>query len=716
MQLCIVGALPDAAQTHCKGEPTHSITEKSKSWSNSSHASQRNEFQHTPTRDNTHSMWCDNAPKHIKTQHQSTRANMKHNQRDETDSIGTDHIAHTTSASGAYSTQHLPSLPLKSVVITFVLMMTVIYGCIRLTLYTTASYDVIEPSHINRNVKRWTPVQSLRYDSTHLSPTHIAYSHHPSSAQSTRASIKALYNRVQQPQKSNHLQTLCSVAAALFGAFVSQSRAFKLSSFVSHFKMLILLFALSCLLFASHAAITCNSVTIIDIWPLTYPIDACIARDTNNHAHINSRKFVCDSNGVAMMQYFAGTLDCSGTPSIKDLCYDSGMDHCVSTYICNSSPCTYYTYLEHWDGVTQCTGDVPAANAWVNHTIEPLVFDTHCPDGVQLSCVVDAILFDIYDSTDCSSAGYQLPVFETGCDASTGTAEIVQCNLVLQPTTTTTPTIPLPTQFPMQLPTQSPTTATQQPTQFPTSIYCATHDLRNVTIDCIACIGGATQSCRSESIYAGAGTLVINCTEENACEDASIYGGAGELFVNCIADKACDHVSIYGGTGELFINCIGYGGCSFAEIHANGPISIDAQAPYSLAFAHIWCNTTTYCNITAQEQLAVYQSFIYANRVSGTKLFINATGRDALLFASIYCPLDYIRGNRYSNDGLCNIYLQGGDVMSDTHIYAMESFHNVKIECDTREDRSTVHRDFVLYCTQQFDENCTLQCPQNDVG
>eukprot|EP01083_Nonionella_stella_P185201 674631_1 len=329
--------------------------------------------------------------------------------------------------------------------------------------------------------------------------------------------------------------------------------------------------------------------------PLTHPIDACIARDTNNHAHINSRKFVCDSNGVAMMQYFAGTLDCSGTPSIKDLCYDSGMDYCVSTYICNSSPCTYYTYLEHWDGVTQCTGDVPAANAWVNHTIMPLIFDAHCPDGPQLSCAVDAILVDIYDSTDCSSAGLQSPLFETGCDASTGTAEIVQCNLVLQPTATTTPTIPLPTQFPMQLPTQSPTTATQQPiqfptqspttatlqpTQFPTPIYCTTHDLRNANVNCtIHCIniGNATQSCRKKSIYAGAGTLVINC-KEYACEDASIYGGAGELFVNCIADKACDHVSIYGGTRELFITCIGYGGCSFAEIHANGPISIDAQA------------------------------------------------------------------------------------------------------------------------------------------
>eukprot|EP01083_Nonionella_stella_P119354 356700_1 len=51
-----------------------------------------------------------------------------------------------------------------------------------------------------------------------------------------------------------------------------------------------------------------------------------------------------------------------------------------------------------------------------------------------------------------------------------------------------------------------------------------------------------------------------------------------------------------------------------------------------------------------------------------------------------------------------------------TLIYMQWNRFNVKIECDTREDRSTVHRDFVLYCTQQFDENCTLQCPQNDVG
>eukprot|EP01083_Nonionella_stella_P152242 487657_1 len=239
----------------------------------------------------------------------------------------------------------------------------------------------------------------------------------------------------------------------------------------------------------------------------------------------------------------------------------------------------------------------------------PLIFDTHCADGPQYSCVVDAILVDIYNSTDCSSAGLQSPLFETGCDASNGTAAIVQCNKGMnlifstQSPTTQSPTTQHPTsQSPTtQSPTtQSPTTATLQPTQFPTPIYCTTHDLRNANVNCtIHCIniGNATQSCRNESIYAGAGTLVINCMfERYACQYASIYGGAGMLFVNCIGDYACSDVSIYGGTGELFIKCTGDAGCWSAVIYANGPISIDAQGDLSLAFASISCNTTTYCN------------------------------------------------------------------------------------------------------------------------
>eukprot|EP01083_Nonionella_stella_P122453 368404_1 len=108
MQCSIVVSLPCPTQTHhVQEEPTHSIAQKSNSWSNSSHASKRNEFQHTPISDNTHDMCRDNAPKHTNTQHHSARVNMKHNQYDETDSIGTDHIAHEVTTSAAYCTQPL---------------------------------------------------------------------------------------------------------------------------------------------------------------------------------------------------------------------------------------------------------------------------------------------------------------------------------------------------------------------------------------------------------------------------------------------------------------------------------------------------------------------------------------------------------------------------------------------------------------------------------
>eukprot|EP01083_Nonionella_stella_P313631 1126748_1 len=91
------------------------------------------------------SIWCENAPKHNYTQvtqHQSVCVDMEHNQRDETDSIVTDHIAHKMTRSDARSTS-------KCVDIVFVLLtiwLTLFgYRC----LFSRASCDVIEPPHIN---------------------------------------------------------------------------------------------------------------------------------------------------------------------------------------------------------------------------------------------------------------------------------------------------------------------------------------------------------------------------------------------------------------------------------------------------------------------------------------------------------------------------------------------------------------------------------------
>eukprot|EP01083_Nonionella_stella_P180487 643829_1 len=167
---------------------------------------------------------------------------------------------------------------------------------------------------------------------------------------------------------------------------------------------------------------------------------------------------------------------------------------------------------------------------------------------------------------------------------------------------------------------------------------------------------------------------------------------------------------------ELFINCHGEGACSDADIRTRASTLIDAQGERSLYYADIRCNTTEYCNITAEGYAALALTDIYADIVSGTKLFVSATGGYALYYTNIRCPIDDIRGDSYSNDALCIIYAQGDEVMKGTKIYAVESFYNAHIECDTRQSTNSGGISF-LYCAEfALDQFCELHCPQNDTG
>eukprot|EP01083_Nonionella_stella_P007542 21776_1 len=199
-----------STQTFCIQEkPRHSFTDTRK-WNNSSHASKLN----TTTHDSTHpmSLWCNNAHK----QHQFARVDMNHNPHGETGSIATNH------ASNACST-------LERVDIVFILLVIGLtlfgYTC----LYNRVSRDVIDPPRINRK----------QSDSIHLSRQHTRYTHHASTAQSMRKSNKDLYNPVKQSQETqNYTQIIGSIATALCGLFVSQSRTFKVFSFIA-FNLLI---------------------------------------------------------------------------------------------------------------------------------------------------------------------------------------------------------------------------------------------------------------------------------------------------------------------------------------------------------------------------------------------------------------------------------------------------------------------------------------------
>eukprot|EP01083_Nonionella_stella_P141622 436825_1 len=192
----------------------------------------------------------------------------------------------------------------------------------------------------------------------------------------------------------------------------------------------------------------------------------------------------------------------------------------------------------------------------------------------------------------------------------------------------------------------------------------------------------------------------MTCDQTNADVDCT---------VDCTGTHACHGVQIYGGAGPLFVNCYGEAACYSATIHVRASALIDIQGNYDDAlgmWGTIYCNTTEYCNITAQGSSVMELTGIYANIVSGTKLFVNAIGQHALKDAWIYCPIDH-----YS----CNIYAEGDGVMNNTQIYAVESFLNAHIECDARQFAGGGTS--VLHCAEfEFGQSCELQCPQNDVG
>eukprot|EP01083_Nonionella_stella_P066004 173468_1 len=218
--------------------------------------------------------------------------------------------------------------------------------------------------------------------------------------------------------------------------------------------------------------LTCNFVEIEDesdtsIPGMILPIDVCISRDLNSHADMYSAKPVC-VNGVAKLEMYAGVTDCSGTPSIGYPCdFDIwDVNQCVvSSYNCDSLPCTY-ALVEGWEEVSQCDGDVPATDQYVNHFIRPFITDT-CEDldtmSLEYTCVSNVLSMEVWMTSDCSGVSADTDaMYSTGCDLGSAEAAIVQCDQG-GPTTAApsdSPTTGAPT-------TAAPTTAT--PSDSPTT-------------------------------------------------------------------------------------------------------------------------------------------------------------------------------------------------------------------------------------------------------
>eukprot|EP01083_Nonionella_stella_P034060 93242_1 len=244
----------------------------------------------------------------------------------------------------------------------------------------------------------------------------------------------------------------------------------------------------------------------------------------------------------------------------------------------------------------------------------------------------------------------------------------------------------------------------------------------------------SSTSCKTETMICDQTNAnidcIVDCSSRSTCQDASIYGGAGSISVNCVGVFACENAIITGAKVNTLIDCVGGGACEHLYVNqgfsffnqetgaeddllilhkSQQNLVINAKGDESLYTAVIRCFSTEYCNITTSGSNPRPYA-IYGDVVGGTKLIINATGEYSLA-DRIFCPTDHIPGPRYSDGAICDIYAEG---MYGASIYAMESFHNVNIECDSTQ--STAGSSSFLFCSPDLTVRRQLNCPENAVG
>eukprot|EP01083_Nonionella_stella_P137936 419674_1 len=310
-------------------------------------------------------------------------------------------------------------------------------------------------------------------------------------------------------------------------AMISERFCFEQQQKTFSFTMLASLLIVSFVSFLPQAAVACNSIHLFngDDKVMIVPEYVCIAKYLNHGEIKESRNIVCDGQGGGLTNIY-DNLDCLGPPiRTEDPCfnpqtftYRNTYTDCSYTMHCGGELCTYAFSEEWWGNVTDCDGDVPAANTFTNYTSYAAVLD-HCVVGDASSnkwvCTdrgVMGLYFDVewhfYMTNDCSGdTFYESSLWGDcpcpACSTFASTASRVDCDAVAPsgyatsvPTTdptinpTVNPTID-PTANPTRNPTHDPTVnpsgnPTENPTRNPTinpSIDPTANPTTNPTID-----------------------------------------------------------------------------------------------------------------------------------------------------------------------------------------------------------------------------------------
>eukprot|EP01083_Nonionella_stella_P309169 1093863_1 len=192
----------------------------------------------------------------------------------------------------------------------------------------------------------------------------------------------------------------------------------------------------------------------------------------------------------------------------------------------------------------------------------------------------------------------------------------------------------------------------------------------------------ARQSCEF-AIITGPynGNLTVECITREACQDSHIIGPTnGNLFVQCDGEFSCANAVITASFhGDSFVECAGTmeDACSGLKVDgtyiASGSLNYKSMISDGKRFVYCPGNGNE-CNIECGgSQGGCANTNIYTPH-NDSKLYIVASGANAMLHSKIYCP----------SNGECSIHAIGDatGMFSNSKIYSQNGLRDISLVCN----------------------------------
>ena len=209
-------------------------------------------------------------------------------------------------------------------------------------------------------------------------------------------------------------------------------------------------------------------------------------------------------------------------------------------------------------------------------------------------------------------------------------------------------------------------------------------------------------------------SYTFDCLEINECWGQTFNCPDDEIcYINCMAGSSCRNSIVNCPDGPYDCIITSNGGCASCTSYVygssqGGNLIINAGGGDGPHFPYVTCPSNGgHCNLTQTDGSGHGwggQSII-TTQPTTELLYIHVTGFYALAGASIYCPKRHIGG--FENNCIVHVFGGGSRKMQDTKIYAIESFTDIDLRCDSGNCGNNDGR-VTMYCTEDYSESCIL--------